>query len=94
MARSRILNKIVYDIEDFLNILIESFYTMYQIAIARNPCKKCLVRPCCRKICSKKEYYIRLMLGHDSMIFGKCVAYFCFGSLIISSISLIVTIFE
>jgi hypothetical protein len=80
--------------KEFGIILIDSLYIMYKIAIARNPCKKCIVRPCCSEMCSKKEYYIRLMLGYDSMIFAKSVAYFSLSALIFSTVTLVITMFK
>jgi len=84
------MNQRIYiNITETFQMFKESFYIMYLICIARDPCKKCLVRPCCSKLCSKKDFYIRLMLGFHSMVFAKTVAYFCFGSLIFSFITLI-----
>lgn len=37
----------------------------------KNPCRKCLVRPCCTKICEIKEEFIEDLLKIGDMLFEK-----------------------
>lgn len=85
----------IKEAKEFIDIMVQSFYIMYQIAIAKDPCKKCLVRPCCSEWCSERKIYVRLMLGYDSMIFAKTISYFSFSSLAFSLITFIkITFFD
>lgn len=41
-------------------IIIEFYVKIFKILMARDPCKKCLVRPCCNEPCEKFEEYFML----------------------------------
>lgn len=88
------IKKIKNEYEELSNIVISSLHVLFQIAIARDPCKKCIVKACCNEICIKRRSYIRLRLGSKNMIFAKSIAYFCIISWSIITVSTITTMFQ
>lgn len=53
MARSKVL--------DFLTEIVDGLYIIYKQATIKDPCKKCLIQPCCTALCGDKDYVNRIM---------------------------------
>jgi hypothetical protein len=64
----------------------------YRMLLVKNPCKKCIVRPCCTSICKAKEHQ-RDISSPFGFIEGKVIAMLflsTFSMAIISGICLVI----
>ena len=58
---------------EFCVFLFEAFVCMIETILAKNPCKKCLVRACCSEQCEERTVYLNFG-SLNGVVFQKVVA--------------------
>lgn len=69
------MNKIFRSSKFLCMILKETTIILYQIIKAKDPCKNCIVSPCCTEECNEKLDLDYLLKGHD-LTHHKKIAWF------------------
>ena len=80
------IKKIFRIAKNILVVLQEIALLIVATLIAKDPCKKCLLRPCCTQKCEERIILENLILRGDSLVYRKFIS-------VVIIISVITTIF-
>jgi len=98
MAGSRIRNTVIpifnYNIKALVLDFKDGLVMIIGNLFLKDPCNKCLVRPCCTEQCEHKIHVINMMLPYKSLLESKIMAGWTLFTLIISTLAFISVIFE
>jgi hypothetical protein len=83
--------------EEFIflqTILKELAVSIVTIILAKNPCKKCLVKPCCSKYCEERVVFENFILRGDSLKNRKLFAWTFAIYIPLAILNLLFSLFE
>ena len=78
---------------DFSVFLFETFSYMIATLLAKNPCRKCLVRACCSEQCEERTVYLNFG-SLNGVVFQKVVAISILFSMAVLTFGVFTMIFK
>ena len=66
----------------FSKNVVYSFMNLCKCATIKDPCKKCLVKVCCKNNCKSKDYIVALIQPYESIIVARLHAQIILASFI------------